>query len=80
METAKPNKEPECHTLYVTCEEACYKMTEDDCVIITELHFTQEEADTRLVLHGLHYANSGFKAVIVTAKDTEVIVLCLGFH
>ena len=66
--------------MYVTCEETCYKMTEVDCVEVTELQSTHEEADTRLLVHALHAARSGSKAVVVTAEDTDVMVICLGFH
>ena len=38
---------------------------------------SQEQADTRLLLHALHTAESGYKSV-VTAEDTDVLVLCLG--
>ena len=63
--------------LYATCEEKCYRMTTDDWTEASELHSTQEEADTRLLLHA---ATSGSKAVIITAEDTDVLVLCLTFH
>jgi len=41
------------------------------------LRSSQEQADTRLLLHALHTAESGYKSV-VTAEDTDVLVLCLG--
>ena len=45
-----------------------------------ELRSTKEEADTRVLLHALHAAKAGSKAVIVTAEDTYVMMLCLGFN
>jgi len=44
------------------------------------LRSSQEEADTRLLLHALHAAESGYKSAVVTAtaEDTDVLVLCLG--
>ena len=66
--------------LYVTCEETCFKMTADEWVEVAELQSTQEEADTRLLLHALHAARTGSKAVIVTAEDTDVMLLCLAFQ
>ena len=55
-------------------------MTADEWVEVTELQSTQEEADTSLLLHALHAARTGSKAVIVTADDTDVMVLCLAIH
>ena len=55
-------------------------MTKDDWVEVTELRSTQEKADTCVLLHALHAAKAGSKAVIVTAEDTDVMVLCLGFN
>ena len=66
--------------LYVTCEETCFKMTADEWVEVAELQSTQEEADTRLLLHALHAARTGSKAVIVTAEYTDVMLLCLAFQ
>lgn len=66
--------------VYTTCEETCYRLTENECEEVVELHFTHEEADTRLLLHALHAANAGSKAVVITAEDTDVMVLCLGFQ
>ena len=47
--------------LHVTCEETCLKMTVDEWVEVTELQSTQEEADTRLLLHALNAARTGSK-------------------
>ncbi|KAK5859272.1 hypothetical protein PBY51_003352 [Eleginops maclovinus] len=67
-------------TLYVTCEEVCYRLEKEQLEEVTELASTQEEADTRILLHALHAAESGYKAVVIVAEDTDVLVLCLGFH
>ena len=45
---------------------------------VAELRSTQEEADSHALLHALHAAKAGSKAV--TAEDTDVMVLCLGFN
>ena len=42
---------------------------------MAELESTQEEADTWMLLH-----KAGYKAVVITAKDTDVFVLCLAFN
>ncbi len=65
---------------YVTCEDTCYKMTADEWVEEPALKSTHEEADTRLFLHALHAANAGSQAVIITAEDTDIMVLCLAFQ
>ena len=44
-----------------------------------ELRSTQEEADTRVFLHGPHAAAAGYRAVVITSDDTYVFVLFLTF-
>ena len=65
------------NALYVTCEETCFKMTADEWVEVAGLQSTQEEAYTCLLLHALHAARTGSKAVVVTSEDTDVTLLCL---
>ena len=65
--------------LYVTCEQECFKISKDQWEDIVELKSSQEEADTRMLLHALHAGKSGYKAVVINAEDTEVLILCLGF-
>ena len=43
-----------------------------DIVDTIQLSSTQEEADTRIVLHAI---NSGFKYIVVSCKYTDVLVL-----
>jgi len=65
--------------LYVTCEQFCFKITQEQWDEAKELESSQEEADTRLLLHALHAAESGkYKAIVITAEDTDVLILCLG--
>ncbi|KAL7394540.1 hypothetical protein ABVT39_027571, partial [Epinephelus coioides] len=64
--------------LYVTREDACFKLTRQRWEEVPELSSTQEEADTRLLLHALHVAESGYEGIIVTADDTDVMVICIG--
>ena len=40
-----------------------------------ELSSTQEEANTRVFLHGPHAAAAGYRAVVITLDDTDVFVL-----
>ena len=46
---------------------------------VPELASSQEEADTRLLLHASHAAQEGHRAVIVLTEDTDVFVLLLSF-
>jgi len=67
--------------LYVTCEQFCFKITQEQWNEAKELESSQEEADTRLLLHALHVAESGkYKAIVITAEDTNVLILCLGVN
>eukprot|EP00058_Branchiostoma_floridae_P019404 XP_002604894.1 hypothetical protein BRAFLDRAFT_77273 [Branchiostoma floridae] len=66
-------------TLYATCEEGCYRFSKEEWVEIAELQCSQEEADTRLLLHALHAAETGSEAVVITAEDTDVMVISLAF-
>ena len=65
--------------LYVTCDKLCFKVTKEQSEEATELKSSQEEADIRLLLHALHAAECGYKSVVITAEDTDVLILCLGF-
>ena len=47
---------------------------------MAELQSTQEEPDTSLLVHALHAAKTGSRAVIVTSEDTDVMLLCLTFQ
>ena len=40
---------------------------------------SQEDADTRMLLHAPHAGKSGYKAVVINAENTDVLILCLGF-
>jgi len=46
---------------------------------ISELESTQEEADTRILLHAAHAAKSRFALVVIVSEDTDVLVLLLAF-
>ena len=66
-------------TLYLTCEELCYKVTKDQWEEVHELKSTQEEADTRMLLHALHASEVGYKTIVISAEDTDVLILSLAF-
>ena len=65
--------------IFVTCEESCYMVTREHWDIIQALTTNQEEADTRMLLHAAHAADEGYRSVIITAEDTDVLILCICF-
>ena len=50
------------------------------CEAIPELESSQEEADTRILLHSAHAAMSGFEAVVIVLDDTDVFLLSIAFQ
>ena len=65
--------------LIVTSGTKCWKITGEGSSEVEELESSQEEADTRLLLHAKHAADSGYRTVIVVSEDTDVFVLLLSF-
>ena len=65
--------------LYFTCEEKCWKISEDRTVELPEICSCQEEAVTRLLLRAAHAAQGGYDAVVVISEDTDVFGLRLTF-
>ena len=80
-------KEPRCRkrlqenmvVMYVTCGITCFRLTSDDTVEVKELCSTQEEADTRMLLHAHHIADHKYQSVIISSMDTDVRILCIAF-
>ena len=53
-------------------------VTPNDVQPVAELQSTQEEADTRVLLHAIHSAqHDGMERVLVYANDTDIIVLAI---
>ena len=67
-------------TLFTTTEERCVEISPDHVRLREDLRSTQEEADTRLLLHASHAARNGYRAVVISSEDTDVFVLCLAFE
>jgi hypothetical protein len=72
--------------VYFVCECKCICLTSPDgqetsAVEIQELQSSQEEADTRMILHCLHVAEDSPRdsKIIVRSPDTDVFVLLLNF-
>ena len=46
--------------------------------MVDALRSSQEEADTRILLHATHHASdNGYKYVMVVSEDTDVYELCI---
>lgn len=65
--------------LYATVAEEWYKIASDGSELFEVLESTQEEADTRLLLHAYHAGRNGFSTVVISSDDTDVFVLALAF-
>lgn len=68
--------------LYVTDRQKCYYLnfqpaTRPTVSTIHNLQSDHEEADTRLIVHGIHAA-ADYDHVIIKSPDTDVAVLCIG--
>ena len=46
---------------------------------VLDLETSQEEADTRIMLHAVHAANDDNAAVVISADDTDVFLLAISF-
>ncbi|XP_068232399.1 uncharacterized protein [Palaemon carinicauda] len=66
-------------TMYVTCDNLCFRLTRNDVIEEDSLKTSQEEADTRVIFHAKHAAPH-VSSIIMIAEDTDIILLCLAFH
>jgi len=64
--------------MYVTRERKCFRVTEDAWSEVESLYSTQEEANTRILLHAKH-AEEESTAVIIASQDTDVFIISLSF-
>ena len=65
--------------LFVTCGQKCYKMNVTESQEVLDLETSQEEVDTRIMLHAVHAANDDNAAVVISADDTDVFLLAISF-
>ena len=63
-------------TMFVMCEEKCFKLIQETCAEMQALRSSHEEADTRLLLHAHHTAVND-QSLVVVADDTGVLIICL---
>ena len=70
--------------LFVTHGTNCHRIhNRPECfesVRVEDLHCLAEEADTRLILHAKHAADTGCNCVVIRSADTDVVVLAVYFH
>ena len=70
-------------TLFVghsdTCHRICFSSTSSSPTVeeVEELKCSQEEADTRLLLHA-KFARKSTNSVVIQSPDTDVLILCIG--
>lgn len=64
--------------LYVTSEKECWKITSERNDQVPEFSSSQEEADTRLLLHASHAAKEGYDAVVVNSEGHQCVHFALG--
>ena len=58
-----------------------YKDTaEASKVVVSDLKSTQEEADTKIILHALHATGRGANVINVFSPDTDVFVLLINWY
>lgn len=65
--------------LYVTNGVNCFKLSTDLCEIQDDLACSQEEADTRLLLHAQHAAET-YDYVVLISDDTDVFVIAVSLQ
>ena len=69
--------------LFVTAGDRCFRLKADHGMIdaikaeVAGLTCTQEEADTRMLLHAAHTADLGAPAVVMKSSDSDVAVVTL---
>ena len=57
--------------MFVTCEEKCFRITTSGVTEVQSLESTQEEADTRLLLHAAHTSEAGYQSIIISSEDID---------
>lgn len=63
--------------IFVTVGEICFRITSTGSETVPELFCTQEEADSRMMLHARNAATS-YESVLCFSNDTDVLVLAVG--
>ena len=64
-------------TFFVTTKDQCYEISNNGVRVVPELVSTQEEADTRMMLHVSHAKQQGFTKFVIQTPDTDVFMIAL---
>ncbi len=64
-------------TFYVTCDEKCFQLSKEGMFEVPKLESTQEEADTRMMLHAIHATNQLIHNIVIHTPDTDVVVIAM---
>ena len=68
----------ECNTvMFITCDEEYFKIMSNMVELVPELESSQEEADTRMMLHLTHISQYDFSCAVIASIDADVTFLCL---
>lgn len=64
--------------IYVIWQDHCVNLSRDGTAECFELMISQEEADTRRLLHAKH-TSQNYEAIIIASDETDVLILNLAF-
>ena len=65
------------NVMFITCDEQCFRIMSDTVEFKPEFESSQEEADTRMMLHLAHISQCDFSCAFIASIDAEVTFLCL---
>ena len=65
--------------LFLTHKDQCTRVTKDSAPDVQDLQSSQEEADTRTLLHAEHCGRSGLAAASIASPDSDVFILAMAF-
>ena len=63
--------------MFITCDEQCFRITSNTVELVPELESSQEEVDTRMMLHQAHISQYDFSCAVIASIDADVTFLCL---
>ena len=63
--------------MFITCDEQCFRIMSNMVELVSELESSQEEADTRMMLHLAHIYQDDFYCAVIASIDADMTFLCL---
>ena len=63
--------------MFTTCDQECFKIMSNTVELVPELESSQEEADTRVMLHLAHISQYDFSCAVIASIDADVTFLYL---